>query len=181
MYIVLCGVVLVSSMMNNIVNNGTRIIGLKHDKQIINYVESDVNVLKKFREQYIVKVREESIPKDKIFIITAYDLSFQSCQKSRGNSEYGITKDGFSLIGHTLNSARVISVDPTIIPIGSKVRLTFKDVKYKKYNNVYTARDVGGDIIGKRIDLFFGDFYSQNPSKKVINFGVTTASVTILD
>ena len=179
MYIVLCGVVLVSSMMNNIVNNGTRIIGLKHDKQIINYVGSDVNVLKKFREQYIVK--EEIIPKDKIFKVTAYDLSVQSTNKSRGNLGFGITKDGTNLKGENWMSARVIAVDPRVIPLGSNVLIEFVDVKYKKCDNVYTARDIGGDIKGREIDIFFGDFYSQKQSKKVINFGVTTASVTILD
>ena len=174
----MCGIILVSSMTNNIVNNGTRVIGLKHSKQI-NYVGSDVNVLKKFREQYIVK--EEIIPKDKIFKVTAYDLSFQSCQKSRGNSEYGITKDGTNLKGENWMSARVIAVDPRVIPLGSNVLIEFVDVKYKKYSGIYVSSDIGGDIKGNKIDLFIEDNKTSKPSKKVINFGVTTASVTILD
>lgn len=111
-------------------------------------------------------------------IVSAYDLSYQSCQKSRNNSQYGITSSGFDLKGHTLSSARVISTDPKIIPTGSKVKIVFNDPKYTKYNNVYYALDQGGLIKNNHIDLFIGDF---RKSTKMANiFGVTTATVTIL-
>ena len=154
-------------------------IGSNH---INNYLGSDVNanVLKELRKQYIV-VKTNEKPEPMEFIVTAYDLSFNSCQKSRGSKGYGITSSGFDLRGHTLSSARIISVDPSIIPLGSKVRLTFKEDKYKKYDNIYRASDVGGGIINYKIDLFVGDFSSAKASTFAINFGVTKAYVEIIE
>ena len=133
--------------------NGNHVINkdINSIKHINNYVRSDanVNILEAMRKRYIVKVKpveKEIIKKENIFLVTVYDLSVQSCGKSRGNSDYGITASGYDLRGHTLSSAKVISVDPSIISLGSKVRLTFKEDKYKKYNNIYTASDIGGGI-----------------------------------
>jgi len=61
----------------------------------------------------------------------------------------------------------------------SKVRLTFKEDKYKRYNNIYTAYDTGGKIIGKRLDLFVGDNIWS--SKKIKDFGVTQAYIEIIN
>jgi len=145
---------------------------------INNYVGSDANVLKELRKQYIV-IKTDEKPEPMEFIVTAYDLSFNSCQKSRGTKGYGITSSGYDLRGHTIDSARVISVDPDIIPLGSKVRLTFKEDKYKRYDNIYTAYDTGGKIIGKRLDLFVGDnVWSKN---KIKDFGVTECEVEIIN
>ena len=146
----------------------------------INYVRSDVcEVLKQMRKQYIViKVKEIPMPKHMEFIVSAYDLSFRSCGKSRGTEGYGITASGYDLRGHTIDSARIISVDPHIIPLGSKVSLTFKDSKYAKYNSVYTAKDTGSKIIGSRIDLFVGD--NIWTSKQIRQFGVTQCEVEII-
>jgi len=169
-----------STNANHIINEE-----IKNTKHINNYVRSDAcEILKQMRKQYIVKVEpvEKIIIKEEdLFLISAYDLSYQSCQKSRGNSEYGITASGFNLKGHTLQSARVISVDPSIIPLGSKVRLTFKENEYKRYNGIYKALDVGGRIKGHRIDLFYGDFNSSKPNRKTISFGLAHAIVTILN
>lgn len=89
--------------------------------------------------------------------VTAYDLSEQSCNKGPGHPAYGLTATGRNLAGQTLESARAIAVDPRLVPLGSKVRLTFKDPEMKKYNGVYTACDTGGAIQGNIIDLFAGD------------------------
>lgn len=189
LFIVFCAIILIGS----ISGNHYALENIKNNKYINNYVGSDINVLKEFRKQYIVKIPDKMITEEvdepkmvnqsetRNFIVTGYDLSYQSCQKSRGSSGYGITSSGFNLKGHTLTSARVIAVDPHVIPIGSKVKLIFKDEKYKKYNNVYTALDIGGRIRGNRIDLFVGDFQSSKPSKEAISFGITEASVIILD
>ena len=165
--------------------NGNHVINkdIKSIKHIDN-VRSDanVNILEEMRKQYIVKVKpvEKVIPKkENIFLVTVYDLSFQSCQKSRGNSDYGITASGYDLRGHTLSSAKVISVDPTIISLGSKVRLTFKEDKYKKYNGIYTASDVGGGIKNKKIDLFVGD--NIRSRKNIRDFGVRECVVEIIE
>lgn len=112
--------------------------------------------------------------------VTAYDLSVQSCGKSPGHPEYGITASGISLAGQTLQSARAIAVDPQLIPLGSKVRIKFESSAMQQYNGVYTAVDTGGAIKGNRIDLFFGDSQSVHPSQAALDFGVQSAKVVIL-
>jgi len=159
---------------NHVVNES---INIKNTNHINNYKGSDANVLKELRKQYII-VKTYEKPEPIEFTVTAYDLSFNSCQKSRGTEGYGITSSGFDLRGHTIDSARVISVDPSIIPLGNKVRLTFKEDKYKRYDNIYTALDKGGLIKNQRIDLFVGDnIWSKN---KIKDFGVTQAYVEII-
>ena len=131
-----------------------------------------------------IKASEQKIEetkKSKPFTITAYDLSIKCTGKSRGDSGYGITKDGTDLRGLTWRDARAISVDPRLIPLGSKIKLEFVDENYKKYNGIYYCRDTGSGIIGNKIDFFMGDFYSESPSKEAINFGRTEAYVTILN
>ena len=169
--ILLSALILISS--TNTTNHEYKYI--ERPNHINNYLGSDANVLKELRKQYIVVDKK---PEPMEFIVTAYDLSFNSCQKSRGTEGYGITSSGFDLRGHTMDSARIISVDPHIIPLGSKVRLTFKEDKYKRYDNIYTALDKGGLIKNQRIDLFVGDnIWSKN---KIKDFGVTTAYVEII-
>lgn len=152
-------------------------------------IETDINIIKTLRKLYINKEEinenpeksttdKTDISKGAIFKVSAYDLSYQSCQKSRGNEKYGITASGFDLRGHTLTSARVVAIDPRIIPMGSKIRLTFTDDKYKKYNGIYFALDKGGGIIGRQLDLFIGD--SFNSKKVAKNFGVTNCKVEII-
>lgn len=90
-------------------------------------------------------------------VVTAYDLSEASCNKGPSHPAYGLTATGRSLAGHTLESARAIAVDPNVIPLGSKVRIKFKDADMEQYNGIYTACDTGGAIRGNRIDLFAGE------------------------
>lgn len=159
-------------------------------KHINNNIDGDVTYLKELRELCEVKVevkteivdkKNKANIKDQLFKVTAYDLSVQSCGKSRGSKGYGITATGFDLKGHTWDSARVISVDPRVIPLNSKVYIEFVDDNYKKYNNYYYAVDKGGGIIGKHIDFFIGDFQSEKPSKEALKFGKTTAYVKIIN
>jgi 3D (Asp-Asp-Asp) domain-containing protein len=124
---------------------------------------------------------ESENPKQQEFIVTAYDLSFASTGKSRGSKGFGITKDGTNLKDKNWNSIRVIAVDPSVIPLGSKVLIKFIDENYEKYDGEYVSRDIGGGVKGSHIDLFLGDFNSPKPNKKVIQFGKTIANVTILD
>jgi len=162
------------------VNHGVN----KDINNINNYVRSDVcEVLKQMRKQYIVKVKpkEVIVNQENLFIVSAYDLSFNSCGKSRSSKGYGITASGFDLRGHTLRSARTIATDLSIIPLGSKVRLIFKDSKYKRYDGIYTSRDIGGKIIGRHIDLFVGDFRNRKPSKLATQFGNTECEVEIIN
>ena len=150
---------------------------IKINKHINNYVGSDANVLKELRKQYIV-VKTDEIPIPMEFTVTAYDLSFKSCGKSRGSKGYGITASGYDLRGHTIDSAKTISTDPMVIQTGSKVRLTFKDNKYSRYDGIYVSRDTGSKILKNRIDLFVGDNIWTN--KQIRQFGVTQCEVEII-
>ena len=113
------------------------------------------------------------------FEITAYDLSYQSCQKTPEHPAYGITASGVSLKDHTRESAMAIAVDPNQIPLGSKVLIVFEDSTRAKYSGVYTAVDTGGSINGNRIDIFFGD-EKENVSDEALNFGRSMAKVKVL-
>ena len=113
------------------------------------------------------------------FEITAYDLSYQSCQKTPEHPAYGITASGISLKDHTRESAMAIAVDPNQIPLGSKVLIVFEDSSRAKYSGVYTAVDTGGAINGNRIDIFFGD-EKENVSDEALNFGRSMAKVKVL-
>jgi 3D (Asp-Asp-Asp) domain-containing protein len=88
---------------------------------------------------------------------TAYTASCEGCS--------GITATGINLKANP--NAKVISVDPTIIPLGSKV--------YVEGYGEAIAGDTGGAIKGNRIDVFV-------PSQQdAINFGVKQLKVTILN
>lgn len=112
-------------------------------------------------------------------VVTGYDLSVQSCGKYPGSPGYGITTSGVSLVGHSLESARAIAVDPRMIPLGSKVRLRFNDPEWQHLNGIYTAVDTGGAINGNRIDLFFGDS-GNSVSQEALRFGRRGAKAVVL-
>ncbi|MGE7695522.1 LysM peptidoglycan-binding domain-containing protein [Lysinibacillus sp. NPDC094177] len=95
--------------------------------------------------------------KEIIVEASAYTASCEGCS--------GITATGINL--KTNPNAKVISVDPTIIPLGSKV--------YVEGYGEAIAGDTGGAIKGNRIDVFF-------PTQQdAINFGVKQLKVTILN
>jgi 3D (Asp-Asp-Asp) domain-containing protein len=125
-------------------------------------------------------VKEESTPENtQTFIATAYDLSVQSCGKPIGHPQYGITSNGTNIAGKTREQAMSIAVDPNVIPLGSQVKITFPE-PYTHFNGVYTANDTGSAIKGKKIDIFMGDFGSNNPNQSVWDFGVREVEVQIL-
>lgn len=111
------------------------------------------------------------------FVITAYDLSVESCGKVPEHPGYGITASGKSLAGHTLESARAIAVDPDVIPMGSKVHIAFDDENMRQYDGVYTAVDTGGAIRGNRIDLYVG----EDEHDLAYSIGVRNAYVTFIE
>jgi len=88
---------------------------------------------------------------------TAYSATCKGCS--------GITATGINLKENP--NAKVISVDPSIIPLGSKV--------YVEGYGEAIAGDTGGAIKGNRIDVFV-------PSQQdAIDFGVKQLKVKILD
>lgn len=120
-------------------------------------------------------------PEGEIYTVTAYDLSVQSCGKAIGHPGYGKTATGYSLKGHSWDTARSIAVDPRFIPLGSKVLIKFLDERFHKYNGVYTARDTGGAIKGHKIDFFLGDFEDNRASDQTMAFGKRQAEVIVLE
>ena len=155
------------------------------------YIGSDANVLKEFRKHYILvepEILKENVIEIKsenndafIVVVTAYDLSFQSTNKTKSHPAYGISRSGVDLRGESWDSARAISADPNLIPLESKVLIEFIDDKYKNYSGEYRSVDTGSGIKNYHIDFFMGDFGTYKPNKKTINFGVTRAKVTILE
>ncbi|ASB90029.1 LysM peptidoglycan-binding domain-containing protein [Bacillus sonorensis] len=77
----------------------------------------------------------------------------------------GITKTGVDLNANP--DAKVIAVDPNVIPLGSKV--------YVEGYGEATAEDTGSAINGHKIDVFISN------KEDALNWGVKTVKVKILD
>lgn len=88
---------------------------------------------------------------------TAYTAECAGCT--------GITKTGINL--HENPDAKVIAVDPSVIPLDSKV--------YVEGYGYAIAGDTGGAIKGNKIDLYV---LSET---EAMNWGVRTVEITILD
>ncbi|MED4227644.1 LysM peptidoglycan-binding and 3D domain-containing protein [Neobacillus cucumis] len=88
---------------------------------------------------------------------TAYTASCEGCS--------GTTATGVDLNANP--NAKVIAVDPSVIPLGSKV--------YVEGYGVATAADTGGAIKGNRIDVFISS------EQEALKFGKKEISVKILD
>jgi len=82
-----------------------------------------------------------------VVVATAYDLSYASCGKNPGDKHYGLTALG------TKARPGVVSVDPSVIPLGTK--LYIQSLDGKKDYGFAIAEDTGNAIKGNRIDLFF--------------------------
>ncbi len=95
---------------------------------------------------------------------TAYDAS--SCGKSPSHPAYGITATG-AKAGYG-----IVAVDPSVIPLGSKLYIESADGSYVYGSAV--AADTGGAIKGNRIDLCF------NTRTEAINFGRRAVKVYVL-
>ena len=109
-------------------------------------------------------------------IATAYDLSVESCGKTRDHPAYGIT-----FTGTRATYGRTIAVDPKVIPLGSTVYIHFPE-EYAHMNGIYIAEDTGRLIKGNKIDIFFGE---DKPGERVVyqqalRFGVRRVEVTVL-
>lgn len=98
-----------------------------------------------------------SVEKELTMTATAYTASCAGCS--------GITATGINLKANP--NQKVISVDPTVIPLGSKVWV-------EGYGEAI-AGDTGGAIKGNKIDIFI-------PTKQeALNWGRKTVKVKILD
>lgn len=144
--------------------------------------EIEKEILKESEKEALKKEAMNKLKSNPLgnYKITAYDLSVNSCGKAVGSKGYGITSSGYSLKGMTRAEAMTVAVDPKVIPIGSKIYMEFPS-GFSQYNGIYTARDKGGAIKGKRIDLFYGDFNRNSTHPSVMDFGVRYANVYLVD
>lgn len=92
--------------------------------------------------------------------ITAYDLSYDSCEKHPEHPEYGITASGEYV------REGFVAVDPDVIPLHTRL--------YIDGYGIVVAKDVGGAIVGNRLDIFMP---SKEDCKK---WGVQKRRVYIL-
>jgi 3D (Asp-Asp-Asp) domain-containing protein len=86
---------------------------------------------------------------------TAYTASCSGCS--------GVTSMGFNLLKHP--DAKVISVDPKVIPLGSKV--------YVPGYGLAIAGDQGSAIRGNKIDLFISS------RSKALQWGARTVTIKV--
>lgn len=115
--------------------------------------------------------------KEKRMRATAYDLSVESCGKRPGHPEYGVTSSGARAV-----VGRTVAVDPTVIPLGSRLFITFP-AEYSDLDGVYMAEDTGHILKGDSIDIFFGEDVqgSREIYESAMKFGVRYVDVRILD
>jgi len=110
------------------------------------------------------------------FRISAYDLSVQSCGKSRKAKGFGRTCSGFNLANKSRTSAMTVAADLRVFKLGTRIFIKFSGARLQKYNGVYTVRDTGGAVRGKRLDLFMGD----GAHNEAMRFGVQTGNVRVV-
>jgi 3D (Asp-Asp-Asp) domain-containing protein/LysM repeat protein len=124
-------------------------------------VNKSVKLKKPLKSVIKVKVKAAPVKKsvEKVIRVkaTAYTASCTGCS--------GVTRTGVNLKSNP--NSKVISVDPKVIPLGSKV--------YVEGYGYATAADTGGAIKGNRIDIFIP---SQNDA---IHFGAKQLKVTIVN
>lgn len=68
-------------------------------------------------------------------------------------NDSGMTGARRTRSGTIVKQGRTISVDPSVIPLGSKVTITSDS--YPQINGVYIAEDTGSAIKGNIIDIYF--------------------------
>jgi 3D (Asp-Asp-Asp) domain-containing protein len=76
-------------------------------------------------------------------LVTAYDLSYESCGKYPGDPAYGITASGERI------KPGYVAVDPTVIPMHSRLYIPGYGMAY--------ASDTGGAVKGRHIDVYIPD------------------------
>lgn len=105
----------------------------------------------------VSKAEEEPEGKTISVVATAYTAKCEGCS--------GITYTGINL--NEDRHAKVIAVDPNVIPLGSKV--------YVEGYGYAVAGDIGGAIKGNRIDIHLPT------TQEALNWGVREVKVTVIE
>lgn len=95
------------------------------------------------------------------FTVYGYCACVKCCGKS----------DKLTYTETTALQDRTIAVDPSVIPLGSTVLIYYED----SLIGIYQAEDVGGDIKGNKIDLFF-ELHND-----ALKFGVKGCEIIVLE
>ncbi|PFA67019.1 hypothetical protein CN378_11580 [Bacillus sp. AFS015802] len=125
-------------------------------------LEEGVSVNDESEEEQAVKAvktedpKNDEVVKELNITATAYTAHCEGC--------IGITKTGVDLLKNP--DARVIAVDPRVIPLGSKV--------YIEGYGYARAEDTGGAIKGNRIDIY------MEKEKDALQYGVRDVKVKII-
>lgn len=80
------------------------------------------------------------------------------------NHDAGMNGKGITATGTNTVQGRTVAVDPSVIPLGSKLHIT--SASYPAINGYYVAEDTGGAIKGNKMDIFF------NSPSQAKQFGV---------
>jgi len=134
---------------------------------------SDPNISRGFFEK--TKVKSDDVEK-LVMEATAYDLSIESCGKSRNHPMYGITATGTKA-----TIRRTVAVDSSVIPLGSRLYIKFPK-SYSNLDGIYIAEDTGSKVKGSIIDIFLGEDKSGESivHKKADNFGRQRVEVSLI-
>jgi 3D (Asp-Asp-Asp) domain-containing protein len=79
------------------------------------------------------------------FTATAYCSCYVCCGKWALNRPNGVV---YTKSGAVAVQGRTVAVDPRVIPLGTKIDID---------GRVYIAQDVGGNIRGKHVDIYFSE------------------------
>gem|GEM_PF-2904286 len=110
-------------------------------------------------------------------LATAYDLSFDSYGKDTTDPRFGITT-----LGTKATKGRTLAVNPTVIPLRSKVYIEFPE-KYSHLNGIYVAEDLSiYNDVENMVGIFFGEDKpgENNIYNEVLEFGVNKVTIYIL-
>lgn len=93
--------------------------------------------------------KDTTIPDDDSLTLVGDFRSTFYCPGSCCNSEWA----GKTATGEVPTPGVTIAVDPSLIPLGSKVYIEFEDARLQYLNGIYVAQDTGGAIKGYKIDV----------------------------
>lgn len=129
---------------------GSQAVSIKTDSETVEAPQQEV-------QASTPPVKKEAVSKEITVEATAYTASCKGCS--------GITSTGINLLENP--DAKVISVDPAVIPLGSKVHV-------EGYGYA-TAADTGGAIKGNKIDVFIPDY------DEAVQYGRKQVKVKIIE
>ncbi|ALC90271.1 peptidoglycan-binding protein [Bacillus sp. FJAT-18017] len=136
---------------------GTNAIAAKQEKKVNNVKAVSKPAVKQVKQVKKEAAASEVAGKQLVATATAYTAYCEGCS--------GTTATGINLKNNP--GAKVIAVDPSVIPLGSKV--------YVEGYGYAVAGDTGGAIKGNKIDVFI-------PSRDAaLKWGVKTVKVTIVE